>query len=70
MVESYFCPRVVARLRASPDFGVLQAFLTYLHLRGHPRATVQRYVREAEVFLRSFRRQRRSIRSLTESDVC
>lgn len=69
MIESYFCPRVVVRLRAGPEFGVLEAFLAYLHLRGHSRATVQRYVREAEVLLRSLRRQRRPIRSLTEVDV-
>lgn len=34
MIDSYFCLRVVARLRAGPDFGMLEAFLAYLHFRG------------------------------------
>ena len=57
------------RLRASSDFGVLEAFLAYLHRRGHRRTTVQRYVRQAEILLRSLGRRRRSIASVTEGDV-
>lgn len=65
MFDAYFCPRVAARLRAGPEPGALESFLAYLHHRGHPRAVCQRYVREAEVFVRWLRRRRRPVATVT-----
>jgi hypothetical protein len=47
MFDHYFCPRVAARLRASPDAAWLGSFLEVLDRRGHARLTVQVYLRGA-----------------------
>jgi integrase/recombinase XerD len=66
VLDAYFCPRVAARLRTGPEPGVLESFLVYLHRRGHPRAVTQRYVREAEVFVRWLRRRRHPVATVTD----
>ena len=58
MFERYFCPRVVARLHASPDADWLSSFLNLLDRNRYSRLTIQVYIREAELFgiwLRSHR---------------
>jgi site-specific recombinase XerD len=69
MFDVYFCPRVVQRLKASPDAATIQSFLTYLHERGHARLTIQEYVHAVEVFLRSRRRRREPLASVDEAVV-
>src|SRR5438128_2623615 len=69
MFESYFCPRVITRLKAAPDAAPLEAFLGYLHPRGHSRALVQTYVRAAELLLLGLRRRGASLASVNESLV-
>ena len=66
MFESYFCPRVVARLRRHRDIGIIESFLGYVHQQGHGRLTIQQYVREVEVYLTALRRQQRPLTWLTE----
>lgn len=69
MFDKYFCPRVVARLRAGPDAEWLESFLGHLHHRGHARLTVQSYVRQAELFAGWLRRRRTLITAVTDEDV-
>lgn len=69
MLDTYFCPRVVRRLRASPDASTIDSFVAYLHRRSHTRLTIQHYGRAAEVYLRSLRRRRKSLASIDETDV-
>jgi integrase/recombinase XerD len=67
--DHYFCPRVVARLRASPDASWLGSFLAVLHERGHARSSVQVYVREAELFGLWLRSRRRQLGTVTDADM-
>ena len=69
MFERYFCQRVVARLRASPDAEWLASFLVTLHSRGHARLSIQSYIREAELFGEWLRTHRRRLVSVTDDDV-
>ncbi|CAN5447760.1 site-specific integrase [soil metagenome] len=69
MFERYFCPRVVARLRASPDADWLASYLEFLDRRGHARLTVQSYLRQAELFGRWLRRHRRTLTGVASADV-
>src|SRR5580700_3011142 len=69
MFERYFCPRVVARLRASPDVDWLASFLDVLHSRGHARLCVQFYLREAELFGLWLRKRRRPLTCVTDDDI-
>ena len=69
MFDRYFCPRVVRRLRASPDADWLGSFLAALHGRGYARLTIQFYLREAELFGGWLRRHRRPLATLTDADV-
>jgi hypothetical protein len=69
MLDAYFCPRVVRRLRASPEASTIDSFVAYLHRRSHTRLTIQCYGRAAEVYLRSLRRRRKSLASIDEIDV-
>jgi integrase/recombinase XerD len=69
MFDDYFCPRVVARLRASPDTNWLASFVVALHSRGHARLSVQYYVREAELFGLWLRKRRRHLSSVTIDDL-
>src|SRR4051812_23801703 len=66
MLDVYFCPRVVSRLRAGPDAPHLEAFTAFLHHRGHTRNTIHNYVRAAETFVRWLRRRRQPLDSVTE----
>jgi site-specific recombinase XerD len=67
--DRYFCPRVVARLRAGPNKEWLESFLGHLHHRGHARLTVQSYVRQAELFAGWLRRRRTPITAVTDDDI-
>jgi len=67
--DKYFCPRVVARLRAGPDAEWIESFLGHLHHRAHARLTVQSYVRQAELFAGWLRRRRTPITAVTDDDV-
>ena len=69
MFDRYFCPRVAARLRASPDADWLCSFLEALDKRGHARLTVQVYLRGAELFGRWLRRRHRALADVTDADV-
>lgn len=69
MFDKYFCPRVVARLRAGPDAEWIESFLGHLHHRGHARLTIQSYVRQAELFAAWLRRRRTLITAVTDDDV-
>jgi site-specific recombinase XerD len=69
MLELYFCPRAVARLRAAPDADLLKAFLDILHPRGHPRSVVQTYVRIVKQFLQHLRRRKVPLASISEITV-
>src|SRR5688572_15706904 len=69
MFDLYFCPRVTKRLRTSPDADWLGSLLAVLHHDGYARLTVQSYLREAELFGRWLRRNRRSLATITDADV-
>lgn len=69
MFDAYFCPRVVRRLKASPDATTIESFVSYLHCRSHTRLTIQGYVRAVEVFLRNLRRRQKSPASIDEAAV-
>jgi integrase/recombinase XerD len=69
MFDVYFSPSVVGRLEKSPNANVLGGFLRFLHSRGYARRTIRRYVREAELFLNSIRRRRRTIATIDETMV-
>ena len=69
MLDAFFCPRVVARLRAGVEPAILEALVTFLHHRGHARSVIQTYVRAAEIFLRWLHRRRRSIAAINEATV-
>src|SRR6478735_5810247 len=69
MFDLYFCPRVAKRLRTSPDADWLGSLLAVLHRDGYAQLTVQSYLREAELFGRWLRRNRRSLATITDADV-
>lgn len=67
MFDLYFCPRVVRRLQAGREAGVLAGFVEFLHCRGHARNTVHQYVWAAERFLRWLRRRQQPLNSIDET---
>lgn len=69
MLELYFCPRVVCRLRTNAHVAVLEGLLVDLHRRGYARNTIQNYVRAAEVFLRWIRRRRKPLNTVDEATI-
>lgn len=69
MLELYFCPRVVRRIRENAHAAVLEGFLGYLHRHRYARSTIQIYVGTAEVFLRWFRRRRKPLDTVDEAAV-